>query len=183
MNDIIGDLYKLSSKKSNVDIEIIKLFRSALTSPNHGKLLRSYVEKSCDIKKLAKFLAIRQEITFGFDNITVENILKNPDWLDLYNLKSLFKIFKENFQVIEEYKNFLHAQGFRPKSINFSGLVPLFPHNFDSMTADIFENLANTLIAIEKDVFKIEKQSINLAACSIFIYEKAPFGTELFVMY
>ena len=183
MNDIIGDLYMLSSKKSNVDIEIIKLFRSALTSPNHGKLLRSYVEKSCDIKKLAKFLVIRQEITFGLDNISVENILKNPDWLDLYNLKSLFKIFKENFQVIEEYKNFLHAQGFRPKSINFSDLVPLFPHNFNSMTADIFENLAYPLIDIEEDVFKIEKPSINLAASSIFIYEKAPFGTELFQIY
>lgn len=183
LNNLLDELYDLTSKKSKVEKDIILLFRASLLSPNHGKLQRARVLKLCELSKLAIFVASRPEISYNLDAKSIIRILENPDWIDFFDLKGLFKKFYETNQVLVEYVKFLKSQDLKSNEIIFSELAPLLPNNFDSLTAETFEKLGNELIDVKNNSFKFEKSSINLAALSVFLYELAPFRTELFQIY
>ena len=183
LDNLLNELYSLISEKSKVDKEIILLFRASVTSPNHGKLQRVKVAKLCDLSKLSKFIEERPEISSKLDSKSIERILENPDWIDFFELKDFFKRFYETKEVIENFRKFLLEQKIKARNVEFSDLVHLLPTNFEDINAETLEEVGIALIDEKGNSFKIENSSINLAALSLFIYEKAPFRNELFQIY
>lgn len=183
LSNLFDELYSLTSEKSKVERDILLLFRASVTSPNHGKLQRAKVSKLCDLSKLSKFIEKRPEISFKLDSKSIEKILENPDWVDFFELKGFFKRFYETKEVISNFSKFLYEQKLKTRTVEFSDIVHLLPTNFEAINAETFEEVGIALIDEKENSFGIEKSSINLAALSLFIYEKAPFRNELFQIY